>query len=75
MGCQSGRAKGKKYNNVERTKTIQLITERTDTGYSIYSPELPGCIATGTTWGEARANMDIAVKAHTEQPAIANLKD
>lgn len=43
-----------------------LIMERTATGYSAYSPDVPGCAAAGDTEGETRANFRDALAAHFE---------
>lgn len=43
-----------------------IILEPTSTGYSAYSPELPGCISTGSTREETRRNMQEAIKFHLE---------
>lgn len=39
-----------------------LVFEPTDTGYSAYAPDLPGCISTGRTRGETEANMREAIE-------------
>ena len=41
-----------------------IIIEKSDTGYSAYSPDLPGCVATGTTREEAEQNMYQAIEMH-----------
>ena len=43
-----------------------IVIEETSTGYSAYSPDLPGCIATGATREEVEANMLEAIKFHIE---------
>ena len=43
-----------------------VIIEETDTGYSAYSPDLPGCVSTGATSEEARRNMHQAIELHIE---------
>ena len=43
-----------------------IIIESTGTGYSAYSPDLPGCIATGGTQEEVERNMQGAVEFHLE---------
>jgi len=43
-----------------------IIVETTETGYSAYSPDLPGCIATGATREETEENMRQAVDFHLE---------
>lgn len=47
-------------------KRYLVIIERTDTGYSAYSPDLPGCISTGRTRDEIEANMREAIEFHIE---------
>jgi predicted RNase H-like HicB family nuclease len=43
-----------------------VVIERTETRYSAYSPDLPGCIATGGTLEEVQANMREAMEFHLE---------
>jgi predicted RNase H-like HicB family nuclease len=43
-----------------------IILEKTATGYSAYSPDLPGCIATGGTRAETEAEMKTAIEFHIE---------
>ena len=43
-----------------------IILEETKTGFSAYSPDLPGCIATGKSVEETEFNMQGAVKFHLE---------
>lgn len=43
-----------------------VVIEKAGSGYSAYSPDLPGCIATGSTRGEAEKNIYEAVKMHLE---------
>ena len=38
-----------------------IVIEQTKTGFSAYSPDLPGCIATGTTRGEVEREMKDAM--------------
>lgn len=47
-------------------KRYLVIVERTDTGYSAYLPDLPGCISTGRTRQEVEANMREAIEFHIE---------
>ena len=42
------------------------IYEKTDTGYSAYVPDLPGCITTGVTLDEAKLNMHEAISGHVQ---------
>jgi predicted RNase H-like HicB family nuclease len=43
-----------------------IILEKTSTGYSAYSPDLPGCIATGSTRKETEYEMKEAIEFHIE---------
>lgn len=43
-----------------------VIIEKTETGYSAFSPDLPGCVATGATKQEAQDNMGEAIAFHLE---------
>ena len=43
-----------------------IVIEKTGTGYSSYSPDIPGCVATGTTRDEAEREMKSAVAFHIE---------
>ena len=43
-----------------------IILEKTATGYSAYSPDLPGCVTTGTTASETESNMREAIEFHIE---------
>jgi predicted RNase H-like HicB family nuclease len=43
-----------------------VVTERTETGYSAYSPDVPGCAAAGDTEEETRRNFQDALIAHFE---------
>lgn len=41
-----------------------VIYEKTNTGYSAYVPDLPGCIAAGRSLGETRRLMQGAIRMH-----------
>ena len=43
-----------------------VVIERTTTGYSAYSPDVPGCAAVGDTEQETRHNLQEALTAHFE---------
>jgi predicted RNase H-like HicB family nuclease len=43
-----------------------IVIEDTGTGYSAYSPDLPGCVATGATREEVEREMHDAVEFHIE---------
>ena len=41
-----------------------IIIEKTRTGFSAFSPDLPGCVATGSTKKQAEKNMKDAIAFH-----------
>ncbi len=41
-----------------------VIIEKAEGNHSAYSPDLPGCIATGATREEAERNMHEAIEMH-----------
>ncbi len=41
-----------------------IVIEKADGNYSAYSPDLPGCAATGATREEAEQNMYQAIEMH-----------
>ena len=43
-----------------------IIIEPTKTGFSAYSPDLPGCIATGATRQEVKDAMQEVIEFHIE---------
>ena len=43
-----------------------VIIEPTSTGYSSYSPDLPGCVSTGPTRMECESNMQEAIAFHLD---------
>jgi len=43
-----------------------IIIEKTGTGYSAYSPDLPGCVATGETREETESEMKDAIEFRIE---------
>ena len=43
-----------------------VVIEPTSTGFSAYSPDLPGCVSTGTTRVEVEDNMREAIELHLE---------
>lgn len=45
---------------------FMIVVEKTETGYSAYSPDLPGCAATGATKEETEQNMYNAIEMHIE---------
>ena len=43
-----------------------IVIEKAKGNYSAYSPDLPGCVATGQTSEEAERNMHEAVEIHIQ---------
>jgi predicted RNase H-like HicB family nuclease len=43
-----------------------VIIEQTGTGFSAYSPDVPGCVAAGDTQEETRSNFQHALAEHFE---------
>jgi predicted RNase H-like HicB family nuclease len=47
-------------------KKYLVVIEKTVTGYSAYSPDLDGCVATGRTREEVEREMQEAIEFHLE---------
>jgi predicted RNase H-like HicB family nuclease len=47
-------------------KKCRIAVEKTGTGYSAYSPDLDGCVATGATREEVEQEMQEAIAFHLE---------
>ncbi len=45
-------------------KRYPVVIEKTGTGYSAFSPDVPGCAAVGETEEETRRNFQDALIAH-----------
>jgi predicted RNase H-like HicB family nuclease len=43
-----------------------IVIEKTKTGFSAYSPDLPGCVATGRTRAQVERAMRGAIEFHLE---------
>jgi predicted RNase H-like HicB family nuclease len=43
-----------------------IVIEESETGYSAYSPDIPGCVTTGSTQEETLANMREAITFHLD---------
>ena len=43
-----------------------IVIEPTGTGFSAYSPDLPGCVSPGATLEEVERNMQEAIELHLE---------
>ncbi len=48
------------------TRRYPLVIEQTSTGYSAYSPDVPGCAAVGDDEEQVRLNFREALAAHFE---------
>ncbi len=47
-------------------KKYLVVFEETGTGFSAYSPDLEGCVATGSTRDEVERNMREAIEFHLQ---------
>ncbi|HKV62353.1 MAG TPA: type II toxin-antitoxin system HicB family antitoxin [Candidatus Acidoferrum sp.] len=47
-------------------KKYLIIVEPTQTGFSAYFPDLPGCVSTGRTRDEVEQNMKDAIAFHLD---------
>ncbi len=47
-------------------KKYLIVIEPTATGFSAYSPDLPGCVSTGRTREEVEQNMRDAIAFHLD---------
>ena len=43
-----------------------IVIDKTENNFSAYSPDLPGCVATGKTREEVERNMHQAVEMHIQ---------
>ena len=43
-----------------------IVIEKIGTGFSAYSPDLTGCVSTGTTRSEVESNMKEAIEFHLD---------
>ncbi|MBE0557729.1 MAG: type II toxin-antitoxin system HicB family antitoxin [Proteobacteria bacterium] len=50
-----------------------VVIERAEGNYSAYSPDLPGCIASGATREDAERNMHEAIEMHVRGLSEDNL--
>lgn len=49
-----------------KERRYPVVIERTATGFSAYSPDVPGCVSAGDTEEETRCNFREALAAHFE---------
>jgi predicted RNase H-like HicB family nuclease len=50
-----------------------VVIEKAEENYSAYSPDLPGCIASGATREDAERNMHEAIEVHVRGLSEDNL--
>jgi predicted RNase H-like HicB family nuclease len=43
-----------------------IVVEKADSNFSAYSPDLPGCVATGASPEETKARMRTAIDMHLQ---------
>ena len=43
-----------------------IVVEKSETGFSAYSPDVPGCVTTGKTQAETELNMREAIEFHID---------
>jgi predicted RNase H-like HicB family nuclease len=75
-GCRSDAILSAHENPVERigcsrawfkaVKKYLIVVEETETGYSAFSPDVPGCGSTGKTKEEVERNIQEAIQFHLE---------
>ncbi len=51
-------------------KIYRIVIEKTGTGYSAYSPDLDGCVASGRTRAAVEGEMREAIAFHLEGMAL-----
>lgn len=51
-----------------------IVIEKTETGHSAYSPDLPGCVSTGATREEVEQNMHEAIEFHLDGLKLEGLE-
>ena len=53
----------------KKTKVLEynaIFTEEDEGGYSVYVPDLPGCLSQGDTFEEAKVNISEAIELYLE---------
>ena len=61
----------KRFQNISSKPSTEImryliIIEKSETGYSAYSPDLPGCVSTGKTPEDTESSMREAIKFHID---------
>lgn len=54
---------------------FRIVIEKAGTNYSAYSPDLPGCIATGATREETEERMREAIEMHVLDTELNDVPD
>jgi predicted RNase H-like HicB family nuclease len=65
-GWYLDRTRGSHRQFKHEMKKYLIVIEKTGTGYSAYSPDLDGCVATGRTREEVEREMQEAIAFHLE---------
>lgn len=55
-----------KKKNLKILEYNAIFTPEDEGGYSVYAPDLPGCISQGDTFEEAKANIKEAIELYLE---------
>lgn len=56
-----------------KSMSYLVVIEKAGRNYSAYSPDLPGCVATGRTRGETQRRMRTAIRMHLDGLAADGL--
>jgi predicted RNase H-like HicB family nuclease len=56
----------KVHDVLKSTMRYLVVIEKAESNYAAYSPDLPGCVATGDTVAEVEQNMREAIELHLE---------
>lgn len=62
----NGAEKSATYRSSESMRKYQIVVNETETGYSAFSPDVPGCGSTGKTKEEVERNIQEAIQFHLE---------
>lgn len=54
---------------------FRIVIEKAGTNYSAYSPDLPGCVATGATREETEERMREAIEMHVLDTELNDILD
>lgn len=57
----------------KEVKKYLIVVEKTESGYSAYSPDLDGCISTGRSVEEIEDNMREAIQFHLDGMRLEGL--